>query len=412
MGLFDTLFSDSNEKEWENLLKLNPIQPDIYDEAGSAVGTTKVGIKFNKAYNSIETVRRGTDMLLDAAAAIDYDVKDKLDFPSTAPKGMRVAKLSTLLNHRPNPFQDISSFRRAIFMDLIIDGNAFIHYDGAHFYHIPAEHIEIIPDKTTFIAGYKYVTSARNNKTFAVDEMIHIKENSTDSIYRGDSRLQSAQKSIDILASMFSYQENFFDNGAVPGLVLMTDDILSDRIKNRMVDTWMRKYNPRSGGRRPVVLDGGLKIDSVNSSSFKELDFSASTKDIEDRILKAIGVPPVLLNSGNNANLSPNVKLFYLTTVIPLITKVISAYEAFFAYDVDANLTEVVALRPEMRDESAYYTGLVNNGIMKGTEAREALRLEPLDDPTLDEIRIPANVAGSATGVSGEEGGKPSASKE
>ena len=49
---------------------------------------------------------------------------------------------------------------------------------------------------------------------------------------------------------------------------------------------------------------------------------------------------------------------------------------------------------------------------MKGSEARSILRLEPIDDPLLDEIRIPANVAGSASGVSGQEGGKPPSSNE
>lgn len=49
---------------------------------------------------------------------------------------------------------------------------------------------------------------------------------------------------------------------------------------------------------------------------------------------------------------------------------------------------------------------------MLGKEARSILRLEPLEDPLLDEIRIPANVAGSATGVSGQEGGKPSTNED
>jgi len=72
----------------------------------------------------------------------------------------------------------------------------------------------------------------------------------------------------------------------------------------------------------------------------------------------------------------------------------------------------VVALRPDLKAESDRLSSLVNNGIMLGKEARSILRLEPLEDPLLDEIRIPANVAGSATGVSGQEGGKPSTNED
>jgi hypothetical protein len=44
---------------------------------------------------------------------------------------------------------------------------------------------------------------------------------------------------------------------------------------------------------------------------------------------------------------------------------------------------------------------------MTGAEARKKLRLEDLDDPELTSVRIPANVSGSATGVTGQEGGAP-----
>ena len=408
MSLFKNIFSnaeDNLQKQWVEQIKLNPSQSTIADSEGNNVATTKVFNRFNKAYNALEAVNRGVDLIVDSVASINYDVKDKLDMDALCSVPMRKKRLTSLLNNRPNPYQDISSFRRAIIMDLLIEGNIFIYFDGAHLFHLPSEHVEILTDKKTFVKGYRY--NGDNSQIYEPEEIIHIRENSIDSIYRGESRLKSAQNSINILSSMLSYQENFFDNGAVPGLVLMTNDILSDRIKDRMVSNWMRKFNPRTGGRRPVVLDGGLKIDTVNAGSFKELDFSTSIQDSEGRILKALGVPPILLDSGNNANITPNVRLFYLTTIIPILDKIQAGFEGFFGYDLKADLSTVIALRPELKDESAYYTALVNNGIMLGSEARDRLRLDPIDDPSLDTIRIPANVAGSATGVSGQEGGAP-----
>jgi HK97 family phage portal protein len=384
--------------------KLNPSQVSIADSEGTNVSTSKTGIIFNNAYEQLEVVRRGVDLVINLCSEIDVDVKDKLDFVGNST--IKKKSVSMLLNFRPNEFQGISEFRRNLLMDFIVEGNAFIYYDGAFLYHLPAINIEILPDSKTYIKAFRYNFGSKVID-YRPNEIIHIKDNSLRSIYRGDSRLKSAQHSINTMYSMLTFQQNFFDNGAVPGLVLKTKDIFSQKVKDRILRSWTQRYSPTSGGRRPLILDGGLEIDKVSTTNFKELDFETSVTGHEERILKAIGVPPILLNAGNNANITPNLKLFYITTVIPIIKKFLNAYERFFSYDLAANLTDVVALRPELKDVAEYYTSLVNNGLMLGSEAREELRLIKIDDEVLNTIRIPANVAGSATGVAGQTGGRP-----
>jgi phage portal protein BeeE len=140
----------------------------------------------------------------------------------------------------------------------------------------------------------------------------------------------------------------------------------------------------------------------------QDLDYTGSIKDYERSILLGLGIPEVLIIGGNNANISPNLRLFYLETVIPLVRKVNSALERFFGYNLEPITANVSALAPEMRDASAYYTGLVNGGIITPNEAREALRYEKLEGS--DDIRIPANIAGSAANPN--EGGRPTNSSE
>ena len=62
-------------------------------------------------------------------------------------KNIRRTRVDLLLNKEPNPFQDISTFRRNLLVDLIIDGNIFIYFDGMHMYHLPAEKIHIETDE-------------------------------------------------------------------------------------------------------------------------------------------------------------------------------------------------------------------------------------------------------------------------
>jgi HK97 family phage portal protein len=284
-------------------------------------------------------------------------------------------------------------------IDLLIDGNIFVYFDGAHLYHLPAEHVTIHSDENKYVEKYSY----DNSIDYSPDEIIHIKENSFKSIYRGIPRLKPAFRTMQLLGSMRRFQDNFFKNGAVPGLVLKSPNTLSEKIKERMLQAWVARYNPQSGGRRPLFLDGGLSVENLTEVSFKDLDFQEGIAANEKIILKALGIPPILMDSGNNANLRPNHRLFYLETILPITNKIAYAFERFFGFKLDENVSGIPALQPELRDQAGYYATLVNTGIMTPNEAREALRLETI--PGFDKPRVPANIAGSASNP--EEGGRP-----
>jgi HK97 family phage portal protein len=286
-------------------------------------------------------------------------------------------------------------------MDLVLDGNFFIYYDGVHMYQLPAVRTTIVADAKNYVSEYKF----DGGETFKPEEIIHVKDNSYKSIYRGSSRLEPALRTMRIIIEMRTFQDNFFKNGAVPGLVLKSENTLNERLKKRLTDEWSKKYKPSSGGRRPIILDGGLEIDQISNFSYSDLDFSNSIRQCEETVLKVLGVPPILLDTGNNANLRPNHRLFYLETIMPIITKVNSALESFFGFEIFEDTTYVEALRPELQDEASYYQTLVNGGILTPNEARERLSLPKDTDPESEKLRVPANIAGSAANPT--EGGRP-----
>lgn len=168
---------------------------------------------------------------------------------------------------------------------------------------------------------------------------------------------------------------------------------------------WAQRYSPKNGARKPLIIDSGMKVSPLVQATFQEMDFDVSIKTHDTKILKALGVPPILLDGGNNANISPNLRLFYLETVMPIVTRYVSAMERFFGYDIAPITSTVSALQPEMKDVAAYYTTLVNGGVISPNEARTELRYEKDTDPKSDELRIPANIAGSAANPS--VGGAP-----
>lgn len=378
--------------------KLNPGQRFIAQDEGPAP-SVEPELSYIYYYENIEIVNRAVNMVVDDAAEINYRVFPETKVKYPAKKGVKAKTVIELLNVQANPYQDLYAFRRNLAMDLMLDGNAFIYFDGIHTYHLPATMVEIVPDKNTFIE--KYIFDGRLD--YYPDEVIHIKDNNTKSIYRGASRLKPALRTMKLMKRMRDFQDNFFKNGAVPGLVIKTPDVLSQRIKERMKQDWAVSYKPESGGKRPMILDGGMEIDSISKINFQELDFSASVSDNEKTIMKAIGVPPVLIDSGNNANLRPNHRLYYLETIVPIVEKICSAYQNFFGFGIKSDYSNIPALQPELKDEANYVSTLVNGGVISPNEGREVIGKEPMEG--MDEIRVPANIAGSASNPS--EGGKP-----
>lgn len=376
--------------------KLNPAQP--YFDHKTEPSREKV-VNYERAYEDLEIVNRGVNLIVDDASEIPTSVGPQVQGMSSVVKGIKRSRVELLLNKEPNPFQDISTFRRNLITDFLLDGNIFIYFDGVHLYHLPANKMTIHASESTYIE--KFTFNERVN--YKPDEIIHIKDNSFYSIYRGVSRLKPALRTMILTRSMRDFQDNFFKNGAVPGLVLKSPNTLSEKIKERMIQSWSVRYKPDAGGRRPLILDGGIEIDSISNVNFKELDFQAAIAENEKIILKALGVPPILLDSGNNANIRPNMRMYYLETILPIVRKMNFALERYFGFALSEDITDIPALQPELRDQSQYYSALVNTGIISANEARNALGFDPVEGH--DELRVPANIAGSAANP--DEGGRP-----
>ena len=384
--------------------KLNPAQPQIHTRQPFA--SPQSNVDFRAAYDQIEVIHRAVEMIVSACVEIPFEITD----------GGPAKKLNKLLNERPNPFEDrIKLFRRAYF-DLVIDGNAFFYYDGISLYVLPANDVQIITDPKTFIKGYlflitsnyaSYASGARDAKNqssieFSSDEIIHIKLDNDDSIFRGKSSIKSLDSIINIYHALLKFQKQFFKNNAVPGVVLTTDSVLNTKVKDRLLQSWRSSYATIfDGARSPAILDGGLKIDKFSDINFQSLDFEASIERLEQDMAKALGVPYVLMKSGNNANISANQVLFYEHTVLPIVNMFASAFTQYFnSSKIRADKSVVTALQPDLRTQSQYYVSLVNSGIITADEARAKLGYPVLNTPDTTIIRVPQNITGSATNPS------------
>lgn len=389
-----------------------PGQRIIRSVEGNSSKTLTNAVTATKAYRNVPIMNRVANMLIDSAAQCKYDVEKfatRNNYISYG-SGMQMESLSKLLNVRPNPYMDVDTFRRLVITDLIFNGCAYIRFDpeSKSLYPLPAALMTVVASETEYVDHFVLSGTVK----IPVDQIIFIKDNAIfngfTSQISGQSRAQSALDSLSKREQMLGFKEKYLNNGTVIGLILETEDILNKKQRERKEEELQLNYNPQTGNASVLILDAGMKAKPYSQiSSFKDLDFGADIARQEKDVCIALGVPYILIDGGNNANIRPNIELLYYMTIIPMLTKVASALSFFFGYNITPSLDGVKALKLDMDNEAKRVTSLVNNGIITGNEARLELGMEKLEDEQMETIRIPANIAGSATGVSGQEGGRP-----
>ena len=161
MAWYNNIFGGKVEVEE----KLNPAQ----EYMGVSQQTSREPtFSYERAYEDLEVVNRGVNMIVDDVAEIPTTVSRVNAFRGVVP-GIKRSKVELLLNKSPNPFQDINSFKRNLITDFLIDGNIFMYFDGAHLYHLPATDVKIHASKETFVEKF-----TMRDVTFSPDEIIPV----------------------------------------------------------------------------------------------------------------------------------------------------------------------------------------------------------------------------------------------
>ena len=105
MAWYDRILGRSDEK-------LNPSQYVISRNEGLTVDSREIVTNYRNAYEQLEIVNRAVNMIVDDVSEIPFSVGDKITGTNSILKQIRRSKVNLLLNVEPNPFQDISTFKR------------------------------------------------------------------------------------------------------------------------------------------------------------------------------------------------------------------------------------------------------------------------------------------------------------
>ena len=151
MAWYDRLLGRETTEE-----KLNPAQSFIALEEGLTLDSRETKDNYRSAYEELEVVNRAVNMIVDDVSDIPFEIGDKIKGITPIKDNVRRSRVDLILNKEPNPFQDISNFKRNLIIDLLLDGNIFVYYDGAHLYQLPANNVTIHSHTETYIEKFEY----------------------------------------------------------------------------------------------------------------------------------------------------------------------------------------------------------------------------------------------------------------
>ena len=224
----------------------------------------------------------------------------------------------------------------------------------------------------------------------------HRLENPADDLGPGVSPLQVALSAAGLARNANVFAERFFEYGAIPALVLSTEQDVLPGEREEVQRWWQKTFGGVRRAWETLIVGRGLKP-VVIGSPVKDLALSALYQEMRDQICVAFGVPQTLLADAANFATAREHKLeFYYGTIFPeadLIAKGLNRqlFEPLgLAFEWATE--QVEAVQQDEATKAAAITSLYAKGIITLSEAREQLGYGPL--PGEEGAAEPAPVVG------------------
>jgi HK97 family phage portal protein len=159
-------------------------------------------------------------------------------------------------------------------------------------------------DKGT-IRGYEYSTG--NNKTqwflnpiTMQSNILHLRRFHPLDDYLGLSNIEPMAREIDTSNESINYNKNFLQNQARPGMIIHTNDSLSDTEYERLEGVLRNKYSGTDNAGRHMILEGTSQVTPYGFAP-KDIEYKEGDIALAKKVCTGFGVPPVLIgiSTGN-----------------------------------------------------------------------------------------------------------------
>jgi len=347
--------------------------------------------------------------------------------PATMRSKAAAQELEILVDHplldaleKPNPFQMRGQFVYSFVANLNLTGWGYIiggrDEDGSiELYSLPTTWIKPNADRTKFRV-VDPTKSAQEGEEFDASQVACAYMPNPSDPRQAKSPAQSQMSAIRIDEYVQSSQENFFQQGVLPSVLVTLGKrpypnkrgegrpIINDAQRRQIYAVVARYMSGVANFNRPAILDGMVENVSRFSQTAKEMDWSKSEDKVRARILSALAVHPYILGEvmpGSWAQASIIERRFYkrVNTFLDMLSTAVTSlvgteesgepllvwWEGCIPYD------------PQIRDAQLRFAR--NNGDITQNEFRAEIGFAPDEDQnqanlTTDSARVVATLLG------------------
>ena len=156
-----------------------------------------------------------------------------------------------------------------------------------------------IPHPQEFVAGYVY---RLGSSTVILDpkDVLFVRRPNPSSPYRGIGTVESIWPDLQVERNSAQWARNFFQNSAMPGGLIETEDQLSDPDFERLVTRWREQHQGVANAHRVAVLEKAKWVDRKLTQ--RDMQFDAGRRLNRDIIIGSFGVPLAVMGIAEDIN--------------------------------------------------------------------------------------------------------------
>lgn len=218
-------------------------------------------------------------------------------------------------------------------------------------------------------------------------EMVMFADYAPDDDLGGLSPLSVALRAVGVTITMSAFAEYFFRNSAIPDVILVSQNRLTDPDRRRIQAEWERRFRGVEKSHGTALLEGGLFDLKVLTPPLKDLAMAELREEERRDICAAFGVPMSIAQAADPALYAAKQDYanFHTLTVLPELDMLVDTineqlmprFGVYGAY-VEPDTSAVQALQEDLFEITQRNQAGVAAGYLSLNEAREREGLPPL----------------------------------
>jgi HK97 family phage portal protein len=303
--------------------------------------------------------------------------------------------LNYLLNAEPNEYTAASAFIEAVITNALIYGNAFIYVERDEDNNVISLKQLESGDMSIYFSGTKKsYYSSKMKLAFAQDEIIHIKNFSTNGLM-GVNGSNTMYQTFEAVNSLVAIKRYSIKNGAMPGMLITTGSTAPTEVQIAAMEAAIdiKTSGPRNAGKA-VFVPANTKAEAFTTSLPDTLE-KLSALQIKDVALM-LGIHPAYLYEDGTEALKPEIMRDDLVRATKnWANKLREGFQTLFSVaEKLAGFTVEMKVSDRTGGDAALIKediDQVNNGILSVNEVRASRGLAPVEGG--DILRMPVAVS-------------------